>query len=925
MSPAEQKTGIGHCAESRRLITHGDCLLVQEDAGASTRAYIESSGKYLASLVGQALNNRSVQERKDYISNHRVMTQFELHIVRGAVAELRRSILAQYKVSGPTAASCSAINSLKEDLERCKALGTMEANLMAKLQWVDSVECRVYNSDCQHSSSSSCHDNGGNGPTTTTTLSQRQNIPVSRRDLDRDGGLNNPSVLLPLSLQSVNRRDGNQPKLRDPSMGAANNTDVNNVSSVVDSLYETGFRVDQCDDEAILAQWQQAFVENPTQSRFPEFLQSVPRAVPSRQLTHHVNKVFHGSATVFESTPISRASTQDAIRGIPTLGSLSGVPELRENAAIKEGVLVDVSESPAELYTPECTPKHTGCSTDDKDPLLIDLTDSQEVLRPSDELAIRQTDSLDVLFDLVTLIPRNGELDNSGCANGTSRNLIDLDGNSTFVSGSQTISQRTSGNADNEKDTPNSCYLTPISKFAWHPQTHCQDTSEDENFSHSGQLLSVTNIQETPQHGFALAHHALQEKSNLVASPLRPQHLTVGNVLGENLGVGGQSKTNGLQYVTAAARARNNSIKSGSESSPLGCQAVILSGLPCQAKLQDVMPRVRGGKIVQATMADTSALQVGRSAYVVFANSTDASAYVDFAKENPGYVTVLGQQVYVHLAGTLTYPRHGMRQPWGDETRHVSLGGRVSRDLCSRLFRQIESMFRHAEDALEDVWYDATGSCLMLFKNIDYAIRFHSFVRNYPSYKHVAEEIYFVDDPCSGPLADLASPACFARGANQSLLHDWLKYKYGIVELSEQGTDQLDVTPHEPAQQEDTLSPHRPQGILIDLSDEDTLPAAVQVSAPSSNLETLSSNLGSDAADYQAPHCSVMGSEPLDREPLPSKTQDATLRESKPAVCRIFTMEEFLKEYAYEEHLRDPVQWRKDFLYLGHMKKHTPE
>ncbi|KAK9774679.1 hypothetical protein SCAR479_08764 [Seiridium cardinale] len=329
----------------------------------------------------------------------------------------------------------------------------------------------------------------------------------------------------------------------------------------------------------------------------------------------------------------------------------------------------------------------------------------------------------------------------------------------------------------------------------------------------------------------------------------------------------------GVQY---APNTRTAVVESGHERSDYKCQSVIISDLPVDAGLRHVMPRVRGGSIVRATLANSTSLGVGSTAFVVFAKWEEAHAYVRYAKNNPDHITILGQQATVNLAGTPTYP---LRQPEGPQTRCLEFRG-IPEPMCRQLIVHVEVLFRHAEDALEDMWYDETGSALFLFKNVDFANRFDNFIRHRDEYLDQAHNLVCAEDPCSAPLTRLAGPTSFARGSSESLLEDWITKKYGVDD-SKPG----DVEPHSPA--EDATSAAT---TAADIAIDDAIdPKAVQ---PVNNKKSSNNN-------FNTPGEEEVG-------------------------WKFYTMKEYFDKYGYKDWRKNKVQWLADFPHVGEMKKSMP-
>lgn len=310
----------------------------------------------------------------------------------------------------------------------------------------------------------------------------------------------------------------------------------------------------------------------------------------------------------------------------------------------------------------------------------------------------------------------------------------------------------------------------------------------------------------------------------------------------------------GVQFSPSSSTAIT---RSGHERKDFLCQSVIISHLPADAELRDVMSRVRGGNIIQATLVNTTSLLVGRTAIVVFVRWEEAHAYVKYAKDNPCQIVVLGQQANVNLAGKPTYPRRGFQLPQGDQTRCLRFRW-APEGIDDQLFRQVEHLNRHVEDTLEDMWRDDTGSVVMLFKNVDFAIRLDNLIRKRDEYLDHAHNLEFIDDPCGAPLKSLRNPVRYARDGHPSLLEDWLirkhsrgcvRWQYTLPERKAHG--QLKpVLIHTPGR-DPQITPTKRKSRPVSQHDPPASPGQKQIAIPETRAPTPGPHRQVEAAELE--------------------------------------------------------------------------
>lgn len=958
--------------------TAGDDLLAHWDEG-STRDYLERSTQLMVTLVGEALRDRPLQERREYMELQRDMTNFELRILHAAIAKIRNAVRDRYRMRHGGVLPNSIAKEIESDLQRSDDLRTMEAHSKFKLQWLDVLEeeLRIPPRNTAQGHDAAVSEHGLNDESTLDIGSLQIPVaPQSARDRHDDRTL--PSILAAhtaavLSLAETERDavtqypDGpNEGSLVAGKAGAAGDM-VKSVPPVSprDENQMKAFEstLKDLDESAALAPKHVASNFRPSSlvGAAVHQAESCPAAdkgtlatavrssLDKRDLTRFALPHVLAREKIKKRYDVSklRASATAFVPGVPrhTMSNPatgSPVTKQKQQPGIdrEDRILIDVSEETTESHMPQNHPTGT-ISAEDKDHLLIDISDPKETHLPVAESRGR-TPVKGNWDDLLSLNPNTpsslivnwGNVDlldspapTSNLDLGTSNrsgdtpqpDLIDLGEDSTLQTTPRAGANRNTGRSVIVPDDADSGELTPISKFAQHPQVHEFRMPQMTVPTAPGQSSSMANNQRRRADDSSYSplparpSTAYRAQDGTSAGTLRytePDSRDAMRPRGRVHEPRRQTSPSGLMHVTAPR-------KDGRE---LGCQAVVLSRLPLEAKLCHVMARVRGGRIVQATMVDTTAFQAGLSAYVVFADASEAEAYVKFAQENQGHMVVLGQQAHVSLAGTATYPRHGMREPQGDQTRCLKFGW-VPSTIHGDVFRRVESMLGHAEDALEDVWYDEDRSFLMLFKNLDYAIRFYNFVRRFPDYSYVAEDMDFTDDPCSGPLQLLTSPSDLARGRGESLLDYWLAKKYPVNQVPGHGR-RPELCGNE--KQEPAAPPSGGRQSCHPVKRASS-PNVEDVDVAEPALATIPAKLIDDASGGHT-HKLECGAEP-GRE---SKKRDCTREIFNPpgepahATSRSLTMQQFLNKYDYEGYQRDPEGWRQEFPYVGGMIDHMP-
>lgn len=188
-------------------------------------------------------------------------------------------------------------------------------------------------------------------------------------------------------------------------------------------------------------------------------------------------------------------------------------------------------------------------------------------------------------------------------------------------------------------------------------------------------------------------------------------------------------------------------------------RTVHLSGLPVNTVIGDLMARIRGGKVVSATILDTTKVLGHKSARVVFFNGGDAEDYVDFTEKNP--ITFGKTLATVTLVGTPTYPmterlENAIENRY--ETRYLRIPNYPQdliseRELVLDLITKptLTGMVQCGQRAasIEEPYYDyETGVMHLAFASVELAQSAFGTLTNRHTYTQYDLAPEFGDDPC---------------------------------------------------------------------------------------------------------------------------------------------------------------------------------
>lgn len=193
-------------------------------------------------------------------------------------------------------------------------------------------------------------------------------------------------------------------------------------------------------------------------------------------------------------------------------------------------------------------------------------------------------------------------------------------------------------------------------------------------------------------------------------------------------------------------------------------RTVVISNLPGDVQLGDVLQRVRGGLVASAALTDTRCLMGGTmSVMVVFVEDYDAQAFVDYTSMYPITFTSDDDkqlEAAVNLVYTATYPMsHGMKHRMKVDrknTRCLAINNVPENLSLSKLKHDISYNNSLRADNLLEIYLDDDDTLHLEFSNLSLAGSAYGILTNWAAYSGL--KVAYAPDPCAGPLEELALP-----------------------------------------------------------------------------------------------------------------------------------------------------------------------
>ena len=188
-------------------------------------------------------------------------------------------------------------------------------------------------------------------------------------------------------------------------------------------------------------------------------------------------------------------------------------------------------------------------------------------------------------------------------------------------------------------------------------------------------------------------------------------------------------------------------------------RTIMLTNLPLETELRDVLARVRGGEVLSASLHDTRSITSSLSARIVFRNEAAAEEYVLYCSQHPLAFPSTSSPATVTLLSTPTYPLNPRtlgRLISHAQTRCLSLPFFPPSFSLNGLERQLSAGNGRRADMLVEMWIDEDGTLHLHFSDVLSADAAYRILTHFPAYRGL--EVLFSDDPCAGPVEELSLP-----------------------------------------------------------------------------------------------------------------------------------------------------------------------
>lgn len=180
-------------------------------------------------------------------------------------------------------------------------------------------------------------------------------------------------------------------------------------------------------------------------------------------------------------------------------------------------------------------------------------------------------------------------------------------------------------------------------------------------------------------------------------------------------------------------------------------RTILVQGLSSDTTMHQLLQRIRGGKVVDAKLLETSKLIGSISALIVFLHEHAAMAYEEYARSSP--LTINNQLVSVKVLNSPTFPtRTGLKKAIEDlqHTRCLEIHNFPRHVSESQLRLDLRVSAHMKGDRVEHLKMRKDRILELHFPSIDYAGQGFGMFTTYRRYKGC--KALFVPDPCAQPL-----------------------------------------------------------------------------------------------------------------------------------------------------------------------------
>ncbi|KAG9236272.1 hypothetical protein BJ875DRAFT_372499, partial [Amylocarpus encephaloides] len=189
-------------------------------------------------------------------------------------------------------------------------------------------------------------------------------------------------------------------------------------------------------------------------------------------------------------------------------------------------------------------------------------------------------------------------------------------------------------------------------------------------------------------------------------------------------------------------------------------RAIVISNLPAEIQLRDVLAKVRGGEIMSAVLADTHFVTGSMSVIVQFVQEAAAQEYVTFVNANADCLSFdcngEAKAAEVTLLSTPSYPIHLAQLKATTDNKHtrcISIHNVPSGFSVPALERDLSCGNGHRASNLVEMYFDKHRILYLEFASIIIASSAFGILKRWQEYEVL--EVRFEPDPCAEALEKL--------------------------------------------------------------------------------------------------------------------------------------------------------------------------
>lgn len=186
---------------------------------------------------------------------------------------------------------------------------------------------------------------------------------------------------------------------------------------------------------------------------------------------------------------------------------------------------------------------------------------------------------------------------------------------------------------------------------------------------------------------------------------------------------------------------------------------IIISNLPMDVELGEVLARVRGGEVVSASLLDTEKLTGSITAMVEFLHEDSAEEYVTYTQDHPIHFGFPEQKADIVVINTPTWPLTTGSHKTLLERKQTRCLAIPSFSICLFVTTLVQNIAGNSSirfPALVDIYNDEDGTLYLEFSSMSAANTAYNIITRWQIPR--GRNVHFITDSCSGSMDELTSP-----------------------------------------------------------------------------------------------------------------------------------------------------------------------